>query len=146
MHIPTINPILKNTSNNLQNLDTKMSNNLKQNCLHLKVPTNFIKIIIFLVLINAKVLNALKCVCNVNDCDIIKADQCPGRGVLVWDPCRWAKYYFLFKVASQVPHDMDWLFNSHHPIHSNFLGRKFFLFKIFWEYFIWKSSRGCLDR
>ncbi|CAG9810378.1 unnamed protein product [Chironomus riparius] len=91
MQNPTINPNLINLPNNLQNLDTKMSKKLRQNCLHLDVPTNFVKIIIFLVLINAKLLNALKCVCNVNDCDIIKADQCPGRGVLVWDPCRCCK-------------------------------------------------------
>jgi hypothetical protein len=50
---------------------------------------NKIKLIITIILIaNAKLLHALKCVCNVNDCELIKADECPGRGVLVWDPCR----------------------------------------------------------
>lgn len=64
----------------------KMTQKIK---MHLKVPSNMLPISILLILINANILNALKCVCNVNDCDIIKADQCPGRGVLVWDPCRY---------------------------------------------------------
>ncbi|XP_070507896.1 cysteine-rich motor neuron 1 protein [Chironomus tepperi] len=92
MHKSTINPHPK-TLNNFKNPENLFTNKMseKQNCLHLKVPTKFIKISIFLFFINVKVLNALKCVCNVNDCDIIKADQCPGRGVLIWDPCRCCK-------------------------------------------------------
>ena len=58
----------------------------------LKEPFNYLKIhyilIIFSLLLHTCSLNALKCVCNTADCDVIEADDCPGRGVLVWDPCR----------------------------------------------------------
>ncbi|KAG5668961.1 hypothetical protein PVAND_016867 [Polypedilum vanderplanki] len=51
------------------------------------------KIVMKLLIIftNISVLYALKCVCNVNDCDLIKAEDCPGRGLLIWDPCRCCK-------------------------------------------------------
>lgn len=30
----------------------------------------------------------LKCVCNPNECETIRSEDCPGRGLIVWDPCR----------------------------------------------------------
>ena len=35
-----------------------------------------------------KKINGLKCVCNPEECDIIKPQECPGRGYIVWDPCK----------------------------------------------------------
>ncbi|XP_026477462.1 cysteine-rich motor neuron 1 protein-like [Ctenocephalides felis] len=29
----------------------------------------------------------LKCVCNSSECEVIKPKQCPGRGLIVLDPC-----------------------------------------------------------
>ncbi|KAG5668979.1 hypothetical protein PVAND_016882 [Polypedilum vanderplanki] len=60
---------------------------------------NAITKLILIILANANVLNALKCVCDVNDCDLIKADDCPGRGLLIWDPCRMKKF-LLFLVLN----------------------------------------------
>lgn len=33
-------------------------------------------------------LDGLKCVCNPLECDVIRADDCPGKGYTVWDPCK----------------------------------------------------------
>lgn len=31
---------------------------------------------------------ALKCVCNPDDCEPVRSDDCPGRGIVMWDPCK----------------------------------------------------------
>ncbi|EDS31046.1 conserved hypothetical protein [Culex quinquefasciatus] len=41
----------------------------------------------FLFLLNSEILG-LKCVCNPNECETIRSEDCPGRGMIVWDPCR----------------------------------------------------------
>lgn len=33
-------------------------------------------------------ISALKCVCNPQDCDVIRSEDCPGKGVILWDPCK----------------------------------------------------------
>lgn len=30
----------------------------------------------------------LKCICNVEECDMIRPSDCPGKGLVVWDPCK----------------------------------------------------------
>lgn len=30
----------------------------------------------------------LKCICNRDDCDIIRPLDCPGKGIILWDPCK----------------------------------------------------------
>lgn len=57
-------------------------------------PKIYFIITLFTILIHTTTLDALKCVCNVADCDIVNAEDCPGRGLLVWDPCRWEKKCF----------------------------------------------------
>lgn len=32
---------------------------------------------------------ALKCICNQQECDVIRAEDCPGKGITLWDPCKW---------------------------------------------------------
>ncbi|KAM8707823.1 hypothetical protein ACLKA7_014881 [Drosophila subpalustris] len=34
------------------------------------------------------VVNGLKCYCNPKECDIIRAHDCPGKGLMLWDPCQ----------------------------------------------------------
>lgn len=31
---------------------------------------------------------ALKCVCNPDDCEAVSSDDCPGKGIVTWDPCK----------------------------------------------------------
>ncbi|XP_029720455.1 cysteine-rich motor neuron 1 protein isoform X2 [Aedes albopictus] len=46
--------------------------------------------IYFLLVLDVRAF-ALKCVCNPNECDIIRSEDCPGKGYIVWDPCRCCK-------------------------------------------------------
>lgn len=48
--------------------------------------TFFIGLIVFV--IKFIDIDALKCVCNPLDCDVIRSKDCPGKGLIVWDPCR----------------------------------------------------------
>ncbi|XP_030369778.1 uncharacterized protein LOC115620602 [Scaptodrosophila lebanonensis] len=34
------------------------------------------------------VVNGLKCYCNPKECDVIRALDCPGKGLMLWDPCK----------------------------------------------------------
>uniref|UniRef100_A0A182M5E1 Uncharacterized protein n=1 Tax=Anopheles culicifacies TaxID=139723 RepID=A0A182M5E1_9DIPT len=46
-----------------------------------------IKLLIYcLMVLNVKTFG-LKCVCNPDECDIIRPEDCPGKGYIVWDPC-----------------------------------------------------------
>lgn len=31
---------------------------------------------------------ALKCICNPDDCEVIRSLDCPGKGIILWDPCK----------------------------------------------------------
>lgn len=31
---------------------------------------------------------ALKCICNPDECDVIRSADCPGKGIILWDPCK----------------------------------------------------------
>jgi hypothetical protein len=44
--------------------------------------------IILMLLIHVNTVCALKCVCNPVECDVIRPDDCPGKGYVVWDPCK----------------------------------------------------------
>uniref|UniRef100_A0A182TMI7 IGFBP N-terminal domain-containing protein n=1 Tax=Anopheles melas TaxID=34690 RepID=A0A182TMI7_9DIPT len=50
-----------------------------------------IKLLIYcLMVLNVKTFG-LKCVCNPDECDIIRPEDCPGKGYIVWDPCKCCK-------------------------------------------------------
>lgn len=34
-------------------------------------------------------LSAPACVCDKRECEIVSEDDCPGLGVVVWDPCKY---------------------------------------------------------
>lgn len=34
------------------------------------------------------IVNGLKCFCNPQECDIIRSQDCPGKGLILWDPCK----------------------------------------------------------
>ncbi|XP_043648092.1 cysteine-rich motor neuron 1 protein [Drosophila teissieri] len=34
------------------------------------------------------VVNGLKCYCNPKECDVIRSPDCPGKGLMLWDPCK----------------------------------------------------------
>ncbi|KAH8300543.1 hypothetical protein KR018_012024 [Drosophila ironensis] len=34
------------------------------------------------------VVNGLKCYCNPKECDVIRSLDCPGKGLMLWDPCK----------------------------------------------------------
>ncbi|XP_055619085.1 cysteine-rich motor neuron 1 protein-like isoform X3 [Toxorhynchites rutilus septentrionalis] len=47
-----------------------------------------VKLVVYcLIILNVKIFG-LKCVCNPSECDIIRSEDCPGKGLIVWDPCR----------------------------------------------------------
>ena len=47
-----------------------------------------VKLFIYcLMVLNVKTFG-LKCVCNPEECDIIRPEDCPGKGYIVWDPCK----------------------------------------------------------
>lgn len=50
--------------------------------------TRVIALNTLLILTNINELSGLKCVCNPDDCDLIRQSDCPGRGTTVWDPCK----------------------------------------------------------
>lgn len=37
---------------------------------------------------NVSIVLGIKCVCNSQECDVIRPQDCPGKGVLVLDPCK----------------------------------------------------------
>lgn len=37
-------------------------------------------------------LTAPACVCDKRECEMVSEDDCPGLGVVVWDPCKYVKY------------------------------------------------------
>ncbi|CAD7081173.1 unnamed protein product [Hermetia illucens] len=37
---------------------------------------------------NHSTVNALRCYCNPQECDVIRSQDCPGKGFTVWDPCK----------------------------------------------------------
>lgn len=46
---------------------------------------------------------ALKCICNIQECDLIRPQDCPGKGLVVWDPCKLVYnisylFYYIFNV------------------------------------------------
>ncbi|XP_055531472.1 cysteine-rich motor neuron 1 protein-like isoform X2 [Wyeomyia smithii] len=43
-----------------------------------------------MIMVNSNIL-ALKCVCNPAECDVIRSEDCPGKGFMIWDPCRCCK-------------------------------------------------------
>lgn len=45
-------------------------------------------LIYYLMVLNVKSFG-LKCVCNPQECDIIRSEDCPGKGYIVWDPCKY---------------------------------------------------------
>lgn len=50
-------------------------------------------IIVFLYLVLVMILGskftlAIKCVCNPQECEVIRSEDCPGKGYIVWDPCK----------------------------------------------------------
>ncbi|XP_044317509.1 cysteine-rich motor neuron 1 protein [Drosophila rhopaloa] len=37
---------------------------------------------------SSNVVNGLKCYCNPKECDVIRSPDCPGKGLMLWDPCK----------------------------------------------------------
>lgn len=47
---------------------------------------------VLLILCNVNMLSGLKCVCDPKDCDLIRQSDCPGKGLTVWDACKYVEY------------------------------------------------------
>lgn len=45
-------------------------------------------VIVLLVLLMPDVLG-LKCYCDPKECDFIRPTDCPGKGIIIKDPCKW---------------------------------------------------------
>ncbi|XP_058838043.1 cysteine-rich motor neuron 1 protein-like isoform X3 [Topomyia yanbarensis] len=50
----------------------------------------FLLCYLIIIIMNSRTI-ALKCVCNPSECDVIRPEDCPGKGYIVWDPCRCCK-------------------------------------------------------
>ncbi|KNC28803.1 hypothetical protein FF38_00707 [Lucilia cuprina] len=44
--------------------------------------------LLIMVAAGSRVVNGLKCYCNPKECDVIRALDCPGKGLMLWDPCK----------------------------------------------------------
>lgn len=53
--------------------------------------SKFITLNMLIILTNINELSGLKCVCNPDDCDLIRQNDCPGKGLTVWDPCKYVQ-------------------------------------------------------
>uniref|UniRef100_A0A336M5C8 CSON004307 protein n=1 Tax=Culicoides sonorensis TaxID=179676 RepID=A0A336M5C8_CULSO len=64
----------------------------KQKC-EIKNITSFVFYLyfIFVMILGNKFTLAIKCVCNLQECDVIRSEDCPGKGYIVWDPCKCCK-------------------------------------------------------
>lgn len=40
------------------------------------------------------VVSGLKCYCNPKECDSITSEDCPGKGYVLWDPCKWVLFWY----------------------------------------------------
>ncbi|XP_055590178.1 cysteine-rich motor neuron 1 protein-like isoform X2 [Uranotaenia lowii] len=55
------------------------------------INANVLMKVIIIFLVSSEKVRALKCVCNPNECEDVKSEDCPGKGYIVWDPCRCCK-------------------------------------------------------
>ncbi|XP_037939098.1 cysteine-rich motor neuron 1 protein [Teleopsis dalmanni] len=44
--------------------------------------------LLIMVAAGSRVVNGLKCYCNPKECDVIRSLDCPGKGLMIWDPCK----------------------------------------------------------
>ncbi|XP_055906017.1 cysteine-rich motor neuron 1 protein [Eupeodes corollae] len=44
--------------------------------------------LLIMVAAGSRVVNGLKCYCNPKECDVIRSLDCPGKGMVLWDPCK----------------------------------------------------------
>uniref|UniRef100_W8B862 Cysteine-rich motor neuron 1 protein n=1 Tax=Ceratitis capitata TaxID=7213 RepID=W8B862_CERCA len=44
--------------------------------------------LLIMVAAGSRVVNGLKCYCNPKECDVIRSLDCPGKGLMLWDPCK----------------------------------------------------------
>lgn len=44
--------------------------------------------LVVVMILGDKYTLAIKCVCNPQECDVIRSEDCPGKGYIVWDPCK----------------------------------------------------------
>ncbi|EDW18770.2 uncharacterized protein LOC6582594 [Drosophila mojavensis] len=79
-----------------QNNKAKLPHRMRRNGSyfgHLNARIYLIYLCCYLLLIMAaagsnNVVNGLKCYCNPKECDVIRALDCPGKGLMLWDPCQ----------------------------------------------------------
>lgn len=79
-----------------QNNKAKLPHRMRRNGSYfgrLNVRIYLIYLCCYLLLIMAaagsnNVVNGLKCYCNPKECDVIRALDCPGKGLMLWDPCQ----------------------------------------------------------
>uniref|UniRef100_A0A1A9V572 IGFBP N-terminal domain-containing protein n=1 Tax=Glossina austeni TaxID=7395 RepID=A0A1A9V572_GLOAU len=44
--------------------------------------------LLIVVAAGSRTVNGLKCYCNPKECDVIRSLDCPGKGMMLWDPCK----------------------------------------------------------
>ncbi|XP_055383539.1 cysteine-rich motor neuron 1 protein [Condylostylus longicornis] len=47
--------------------------------------------LLIMVAAGSRVVSGLKCYCNPQECDVIRSQDCPGKGIVLWDPCKCCK-------------------------------------------------------
>lgn len=52
------------------------------------LPNKINDFLLFLIIIKFMATGALKCICNRQECDVIRGEDCPGKGITLWDPCK----------------------------------------------------------
>lgn len=58
----------------------------------IELPVSVLLLLLFLV----PNISALKCYCDPKECDFIGPADCPGRGIIIKDPCKWVPIPVVF--------------------------------------------------
>ncbi|GAB0090846.1 uncharacterized protein DMENIID0001_056110 [Sergentomyia squamirostris] len=68
-----------------------MSENVRRTLRWMRSLKDFVVFASFFLIFCTNSAVAIKCVCNLAECDDIKPTDCPGKGITVWDPCHCCK-------------------------------------------------------
>lgn len=48
----------------------------------------FLAVVLAVLCLFSDEAGALKCFCDPNECDVIRPEDCPGKGLIIKDPCK----------------------------------------------------------
>lgn len=55
----------------------------------MRLPIPLLLLLVGAVVLRSAEVEALKCYCDSKECDFIRPSDCPGKGIIIKDPCKW---------------------------------------------------------